>query len=338
MTDKFKGGPTAKRATPVVNAGALASMGGGEFRGGPSKDKPGDSGNAAPAMATHGGADKFRGGQTPDVGHSRAEGDRHSVGDPKGTGQKKGMTPPRGPKVPPKRKPPSANQIRASRRAPPPGRDPDHEYRGPGPTADPAPPEPSAGAADASKQGGGDQTSPGGMELPADAAKGGPGSPDDPRGKEVFDLVVARTLDAVSKQSQDLDTALKADPLKATVGFGTAALHAVAQAADDAGKPIPFEILIQAGMQVIKVLGSVALEKGYLPEDQIEVFLKEALQQSLAKYTQLDQQAGKIKPEEMQQMQQKLGEMGGAPAAPQPGPSPAPPPGGPGALATQGGM
>lgn len=328
MTDKFKGGPTAKRTTPAVNAGALASMGGGEFRGGPSKDKPGHSGNAAPAMAAHGSADKFRGGQTPDVGHSRAEGDRHSLGDPKGTGQKKGMTPPRGPKAPPKRKPPSTSQVRASRRAPPPGRDPndegDHEYRGQGPTADPAPPEPSTGAAD--------------MELPADAAKGGPGSPDDPRAKEVFDLVVARTLEAISKQSKDLDTALRSDPLKATVGFGTSALHAVAQAADDAGKPIPFEILIQAGMQVIKVLGSVALEKGYLPEDQIEVFLKEALQQSLAKYTQLDQQAGKIKPEEMQQMQQKLGEMGGAPAAPQPGPSPAPPPGGPGALATQGGM
>lgn len=160
--------------------------------------------------------------------------------------------------------------------------------------------------------------------------------------RELFDLLVARTLEAVQNSADDFDVALKADPVKAAVEFGTSALHAVTLGADDAGQQISFPVLVQAGMQVIKEIGAIANDKGYLPDEGIETYLKEAFQQSLQKFVKLDGDAGKIKPEELQAVQQKLG---GGRVSPPPGqgaarPAPGGPPGGddalPGALAAGG--
>lgn len=366
----FKGGPTANRTHAVANKGALATMGAGEYKGGPSKTKPGDTGKHEAAMASRSDTTEYRGGSTPTVGHSRSDhktamrGENPIVGKggaaqgdpvPKGPAQ----TAPRGPKAKPKPK------MQASRRAPPP--DPDEAQEDPREEATESPsmersedaqepdeqgtrsaddelgenPAEESGeppAAESAETAQEPDEQGGGVSMPAGAAQGGPGSPDDPKAKELFDLAVARSLEVLAKQGQDLDTALRADPVKATVGFGTGAVHSIALAADDAGKPIPFQVLIQVGMQVIKVLGSIANEKGYLPEEQLTVFLKEAFQQSLAKYAQLDVQAGKMTQQQVQQVQQKL--QGGQAAPPggamPPAPMPPPPPQGPGALAQAG--
>lgn len=308
---QFKGGPTANRKTPAVNQGALATAGRSDFRGGPSKEKPGDSGDHTAALASHSGdGGGFRGGASPDRGHTG--GNTPASGPAKGPA----VTPKRGPKAPPKPK----QTMQPSRRAPArPMRD------------DPAPAEPMAGPADElAPSPGNTEATPEGdkgpaTKMPADAAQGGPGSPDDPKARELFDLAVARTLEAISQQSDVLDTALKADPVKAAVGFGTSSLHAVAQSADDAGKTIPFQILIQVAVQVIKVIGSIALEKGYLAEEAIEPFLKEAFQQSLAKYLQLDMQAGKISQEQVSMVQNKLQQSAQPGAMPQAAAGAAPP-------------
>lgn len=169
----------------------------------------------------------------------------------------------------------------------------------------------------------------GGAAPPGATGNAAVGTPDDPQSKELFDLAVARSLQALTLQGQNLDTALKADPVKACVAFGTAAVHTVSMAADKAGKPIPFAILVQVGMQVIKIIGTIANEKGYLPDAQIPVFLKESFQQSLQKFAMLDIQAGKMTPQQFGQVQQKLmGSMGGQ----------AQPPAGNGALAQAGAM
>ena len=117
--------------------------------------------------------------------------------------------------------------------------------------------------------------------------------------RELFDLVVGRTMKALSESAQDLDVALKADPVQAAVEFGTSALRTVAMGAGDAGKPISFDILAQAGMQVIKELAGIANDKGYLPDEEIETFLKEAFQQSLSKYTKMDAADGTLKQEDL---------------------------------------
>ncbi len=146
------------------------------------------------------------------------------------------------------------------------------------------------------------------LEAQEGAAEGGEDAEEpeanSPQDKELFDLVVARTLEALTSNAQDLDTALKADPIQATVMMGTSALRTVAKAADDAGKPIKFEVLIQAGMQVIKELGGIANEKGYLPDDQIDVFLKESFQQSLSQYAKMDIEDGDLAPEDLKKLSQ----------------------------------
>jgi hypothetical protein len=139
-----------------------------------------------------------------------------------------------------------------------------------------------------------------------------PGDPKDPQAQQLFQLAVSRVLEALGKDGRGLDAAMKADPIRASVQYGTAAVRTVAQSAQDAGKPIPFDILIQVGMQTVKELAAVALQKSYIQESQVEVFLKEVFQQSLAKYAQSDIQDGSITPQMAQQVSQKLGTAGAA--------------------------
>jgi hypothetical protein len=57
------------------------------------------------------------------------------------------------------------------------------------------------------------------------------GDLDEGQQKQIFDLCVGRVLDALAKDGQALDVALKADPVHATVQYGTAAVRAIAQSA-----------------------------------------------------------------------------------------------------------
>lgn len=119
----------------------------------------------------------------------------------------------------------------------------------------------------------------------------------DPRMLDLAQLVASRALDALAKVGGEFRSALKADPVQASVEFGTHALRQVAQAATEAGKPLPFEVVMAAGMMVIKEMAAIAVEAGLLPEEQIETFLKEVLQQSIATYARLDRQDGLINDE-----------------------------------------
>ena len=121
----------------------------------------------------------------------------------------------------------------------------------------------------------------------------------DPRLLELVQLVVARTRDALAASASELDTALKADPVQAAIEFGVRALRGVASAAEEAGKPLSFEVVINAGVVVIQDIASIAVEKGYLQEAGIETFLKEVFQQSVAAYARLDMDDGKIGQEDM---------------------------------------
>lgn len=137
-------------------------------------------------------------------------------------------------------------------------------------------------------------------------AGGGSDVAADPKMQELFKLITARTLEALAHVGKDFDAALRADPVQAAVQFGTSALRSVVGGATKAGVKAPFEVIFAAGLQTIKEIGAIAAEKGYLPDDQIEVFLKEALQQSLQRYTQLDMKDGLISPEQRDMLGQKL--------------------------------
>lgn len=138
----------------------------------------------------------------------------------------------------------------------------------------------------------------------------------DPKLMELSSLVVARVRDALAAAGEDLKTTLKADPVQGAVEIGTRAVREVAMGAEKAGRALPFEAILVAGMQVIKDMAEIAVELGYLPEDQIETFLKEVFQQSVRAYAKLDMDAGLIDQQSLAAVQQK---MGGATGAPQPG-------------------
>lgn len=158
---------------------------------------------------------------------------------------------------------------------------------------------------------------------PQDNSEGAEGQPTEQH-TELFDLVVGRTLEALSQDGEGLDSALKANPIRGAVEYGVAALHTVTGAAEKAGSPIPFEVLIGAGMQTIKVLAGIANDKGYLADEDIEGFLKEAFQQSLGKYAQMDMQAGKLDQKALEQMKQIMGESQPEQGDPQQGALPMP--------------
>lgn len=159
----------------------------------------------------------------------------------------------------------------------------------------------------------------GAAEQPGGGAMGeedGPGigaggqEPIDPRLIELANLVVSRVRQAMAGNGSELASALKADPVQAAVEIGTGAVREVAKAAAEAGKPIPFEVLLVAGMQALKDLAALASELGYLPDEQIESFLKEGFQQSVAAYAQMDMADGLIDEQALQSVQQKVGAAG----------------------------
>lgn len=134
----------------------------------------------------------------------------------------------------------------------------------------------------------------------------------DPSLSEGFQLVVARVRQALAKVGESLDSALKADPYHGAIEFGVRALRSVVGAAEKAGKPIPFEVMLAAGVQVVKDLASIANEKGYLDDSEIETFLKEVLQQAMQQFIQLDADEGKMSPEQANAVGSKIAEAQGA--------------------------
>jgi hypothetical protein len=143
----------------------------------------------------------------------------------------------------------------------------------------------------------------GALQAAAQAPQGGSRKPTSQE-KELFDLLVGRSLGALAQDAQGLDAALKSDPITGAVEYGTRALREVAGAAEDAGKPVPFEVLLGAGQQVIKEIAAIANEKGYVADEELETFLKEVFQQSIAKYAQLDVKEGKMRKQDLGALQQ----------------------------------
>lgn len=138
-------------------------------------------------------------------------------------------------------------------------------------------------------------------------ANAGEGKAPDEHDTEMFNLVTGRAMEALSKDPRGLDAALKADPVEAAVSYGVKALWTVADAAEQAGSPISFEVMVASGMQLIKVLGGIANEKGYLADEDLEGFLVQAFQKAIGKYAQLDAQAGKMKPQDLAMMNKLMG-------------------------------
>lgn len=137
---------------------------------------------------------------------------------------------------------------------------------------------------------------------PTEGAAGFAQGVPDPQFMELFDRAVDYTREMLAQGSEEILAAMKLDVVGAAVKFGVRALRAVAVAAEEAGSPLPPEVVIAAGVQTLKDLGAAAEANGLLSEDQDEVFMKEAAQQAFNEFAKLDREAGRISDEDMQQL------------------------------------
>ena len=143
------------------------------------------------------------------------------------------------------------------------------------------------------------------------------GGVNDEQRAELVQLTASRVLQALTQIGRELDTSMKADPIGGAVEMGTRALRQVAMAAQRAGKPLPLEILVAAGILTIRDMASMAQDKGYIgaTDADAETFLKEVWQQSMQAYARMDAADGLIDPKQAQQVASQAG------AAPAPGPA-----------------
>lgn len=143
----------------------------------------------------------------------------------------------------------------------------------------------------------------------------------DPQMLEAAQLMVARCRTALANDAEGVDAAMQADPIQAAVVNGVRVVRGMAKAADKAGRSMPFDVLMATGMQIIKDLAGIALEKGYLAEEDLPTFLKEVTQQSLRQYIAADLEDGTMTDDEFESVQAKLGGATptAAPAQPAPG-------------------
>lgn len=167
-----------------------------------------------------------------------------------------------------------------------------------------------------------EQTEPAGEDAAEgegpDGSGDSPGEPPaggqaDPGKQGLFEVTLAHVMNVLTQNAEVLDKALQQDPIGAAVNMGTSAVRSVVEGATKAtGKQIPFDVVLAVGVTLIKKLADVANQKGYLPDDQIEGFLKEAFQQSIHKWMGMDEKGGKMTSGQVSQVQRKLGGATGA--------------------------
>lgn len=152
-----------------------------------------------------------------------------------------------------------------------------------------------------------------------------------PEQQAQFDMLLGRARQILGETAKEWKSAMDIDPAGTAVKFGTQTLRMLAMDSEKAGQPVDPGVLLHVGVQLVKDIAGVANDTGMVPDDQIEGFLQQVMQESIAEYMRMDAEEGLLpSPEQAQQ---------GA----QPGrqPPPAPGPGQPGmnlAQMAQGGM
>lgn len=151
--------------------------------------------------------------------------------------------------------------------------------------------------------------------------------------QEQFDLLLGRVRQLMAQAGEEWLSTLKAAPVQAAVTLGTSTLRKVAMMSQQAGQPVDPAVLLNVGVQLVKDTAAIANAAGFVSDEQLPVFLKDVLSQSIMEYMRADAKDGLMSPEAKQQAQGMLSQMQQNPGA---APSPAPAPGGEGMAETPG--
>lgn len=124
--------------------------------------------------------------------------------------------------------------------------------------------------------------------------------PASPEQQAQFDMLLGRARQIMGETAEEWMQALKLDPVATAVKFGTQTLRHLAQQSEQAGQPVDPAVLIHAGIQLVKDVAGIANEAGVVPDEKLEGFLQDVMQQSIAEYLRMDADEGLISPEQMQ--------------------------------------
>ena len=123
--------------------------------------------------------------------------------------------------------------------------------------------------------------------------------PASPEQQAQFDMLLGRARQIMGETAEEWMQALKLDPVATAVKFGTQTLRHLAQQSEQAGQPVDPAVLIHAGIQLVKDVAGIANEAGVVPDEKLEGFLQDVMQQSIAEYLRMDADEGLISPEQM---------------------------------------
>ena len=123
--------------------------------------------------------------------------------------------------------------------------------------------------------------------------------PASPEQQAQFDMLLGRARQIMGETAEEWMQALKLDPVTTAVKFGTQTLRHLAQQSEQAGQPVDPAVLIHAGIQLVKDVAGIANEAGVVPDEKLEGFLQDVMQQSIAEYLRMDADEGLISPEQM---------------------------------------
>lgn len=122
--------------------------------------------------------------------------------------------------------------------------------------------------------------------------------PASPEQQAQFDMLLGRARQIMGETAEEWMQALKLDPVTTAVKFGTPTLRYLAQQSEQAGQPVDPAVLIHAGIQLVKDVAGIANEAGVVPDEKLEGFLQDVMQQSIAEYLRMDADEGLLQPGE----------------------------------------
>ena len=126
-------------------------------------------------------------------------------------------------------------------------------------------------------------------EQPAPTSKAQPASPEQ---QAQFDTLLGSCRQIIGGTAEEWMSALKLDPVTAAVKMGTQTVRYFAQKYEEAGQPFAPEVIIHVGITLVKDIAGVVNEAGLVPDEQIEGYLKDVTQQSIAEYMRMDAEDG----------------------------------------------
>lgn len=113
-----------------------------------------------------------------------------------------------------------------------------------------------------------------------------------PEQQAQFDILLGRARQLLGESAQEWKDAMQIDPARAAVKMGTQTLRFLAQQSEKAGQPVDPAVLLHVGVQFVKDIAGIANDAGMVPDEQLEPFLQQVMQESIAEYMRLDADDG----------------------------------------------